>query len=84
MTCPCCGHPATKALYAGLPMRLCASADCHFCWGGFSFLFKLGLPFNGWFIRVVGQFESSKPANSSKDHTWSAIPACIAGVTRKV
>ena len=35
-------------------------------------------------VPVVGQFESNKLTISSLVHTWSEIPACIAGVTLSV
>lgn len=51
LTCPSCGSPATKAMYMGIPLKLCGDTDnCALCWGAFDF-FMLILPFNGWFIR---------------------------------
>lgn len=50
--CPACGGPATKAMYCGLPFKLCGDEECAYCWGPFAFLFDYDLiPFNGWFIR---------------------------------
>lgn len=51
-TCPACGGPATKAMYVGLPMKLCGDVkDCCHVWGLWAFVFDLGVPFNGWMIR---------------------------------
>lgn len=49
--CPRCGGPATKAMYMGIPLKLCGDTkDCCYCWGAMDFL-MLYLPFNGMFIR---------------------------------
>lgn len=52
--CPMCGGDATKALYAGIPVKLCCDMRCACLWGSFSnlvvLLAELGL-FDGWFIR---------------------------------
>lgn len=49
---PCirCGGPATKAMYCGIPLRLCSVEDCHMCWGIGDFMLLL-MPFNVVFIR---------------------------------
>ena len=66
--CPSCGSPATKAMYSGLPMRLCGDLDrCAYCWGPCAWLFELGLPFNGVFIRY--------------DNYWSCLWEFLTGVS---
>lgn len=43
LTCPSCGSPATKAMYMGIPLKLCGDTDnCALCWGGFRLLNALG------------------------------------------
>lgn len=50
-TCPRCGAPATKALYAGFPMWLCIDlVSCSTVFGCWAWV-MLYLPYNGVFIR---------------------------------
>lgn len=65
--CPLCGGPGTKAMYMGIPVKLCGDTlECCGCWGACSWLL-LWVPFNGWFIRY--------------DNYWSALWEFLTGQT---
>lgn len=51
----CQRDTADKAIYAGLPVRMCFADDCNTLWGFWSEL-MLYLPFNGWFYRYEGSY----------------------------
>lgn len=46
--CPDCGKPALKAIYLGLPVKICSDDKCALLWGLFSFVCELH--FNGYFF----------------------------------
>ena len=31
--CPLCGEPVLKAIFAGLPLKMCSNDDCQCAWG---------------------------------------------------
>ena len=54
--CPECGGPASKAIYMGIPVKLCMNQhrpDCALCWGFWSFMMAY-VPFNGCFMAYSG------------------------------
>ncbi|HDH51247.1 MAG TPA: hypothetical protein ENH31_00485 [Nitrospirae bacterium] len=55
LRCPTCYWEGTKALYAGIPIKLCTNEECSTVWGFWSFLITL-LPFNGWFFAYEGNY----------------------------
>ena len=62
MKCPRCGSTKTsKAIYYGLPVKLCLESDaddpngCHYQWGFWSELLSV-LPFNGMFMLYRGGY----------------------------
>jgi hypothetical protein len=53
--CPLCGSAYTKALYAGIPVKLCLNNECSLMWGFFSIIVTW-LPFNGMFFVYEGNY----------------------------
>ncbi len=57
MICPSCKSKGTKALYAGIPVKICTNdiGECYLVWGFFSPLLTI-IPFNGWFFTYEGNY----------------------------
>lgn len=54
--CPLCGKNDTiKAIYFGLPVRLCNDKNCSCMFGLFSEITQY-LPFNGWMMSYTGSY----------------------------
>jgi hypothetical protein len=53
--CALCGSGMVKAIYAGLPLRLCLNEDCSHVSGWASVLLN-ALPFNGAFMFYEGSY----------------------------
>lgn len=56
MKCPLCSSSATKAIFAGFPVRLCESEECRCCFGFWAWVVGNLVPFNGWFMVYHGSY----------------------------
>lgn len=68
IACPLCGSPASKAMYAGIPLKLCADPLCGYCWGCMAWIMEF-IPFNGWMIRY--------------EHYWLCLWEFLTGVSNE-
>ncbi len=54
--CPLCGtFIVSKIIHGGLPMNLCANAECNCVWGFWSWWLFV-VPFTGWVVEYEGGY----------------------------